>query len=98
VTRLLYFLILIDTSIRRVFVDNSMTRVTFWTGSNHGAAIIKVELLDWSPESRGLPDPRLYDFDAEKFHHGREIHQADTTGKFHETAGSRLGSKSGPST
>jgi streptogramin lyase len=35
-----------DTNIRRVFVDNSTTPVTFWTGSNHGAAIVKVEPLD----------------------------------------------------
>jgi streptogramin lyase len=34
------------TNIRRVFVDNSTTPVTFWVGSNHGAAIIKVEPLD----------------------------------------------------
>jgi hypothetical protein len=27
-----------DTNIRRVFVDNSTDPVTFWTGSNHGAA------------------------------------------------------------
>jgi streptogramin lyase len=35
-----------DTNIRRVFVDSSTTPVTFWTGSNHGAAIVKVEPLD----------------------------------------------------
>jgi virginiamycin B lyase len=34
------------TDIRRVFVDNSTTPVTFWVGSNHGASIIKVEPLD----------------------------------------------------
>ena len=34
------------TNIRRVFVDNSTNPVTFWTGSNHGAAIVKVEPLD----------------------------------------------------
>jgi virginiamycin B lyase len=34
------------TNIRRVFVDNSTTPVTFWTGSNHGASIIKLEPLD----------------------------------------------------
>ena len=34
------------TNIRRVFVDNSTTPVTFWTGSNHGASIVKVEPLD----------------------------------------------------
>ncbi len=36
-----------ETNIRRVFVDNSTTPVTFWTGSNHGAAIIKLEPLDY---------------------------------------------------
>jgi virginiamycin B lyase len=35
-----------DTNIRRVFIDNSTTPVTFWTGSNHGASIVKVEPLD----------------------------------------------------
>jgi streptogramin lyase len=34
------------TNIRRVFVDNSTTPVTFWAGSNHGASIIKLEPLD----------------------------------------------------
>jgi virginiamycin B lyase len=35
-----------DTNIRRVFVDESTNPVTFWTGSNHGASIVKVEPLD----------------------------------------------------
>ena len=34
------------TNIRRVFVDNTTTPVTFWIGSNHGASIIKLEPLD----------------------------------------------------
>jgi virginiamycin B lyase len=34
------------TNIRRVFVDNSTTPVTFWVGSNHGASVIKLEPLD----------------------------------------------------
>ncbi len=34
------------TNIRRVFVDNSTTPVTFWVGSNHGAAIYKLEPQD----------------------------------------------------
>jgi streptogramin lyase len=34
------------TNIRRVFVDNTTTPVTFWTGNNHGASIVKVEPLD----------------------------------------------------
>jgi streptogramin lyase len=35
-----------DTNIRRVHVDNTTTPVSFWTGSNHGASIVKVEPLD----------------------------------------------------
>lgn len=35
-----------STKVRRVFVDNSTTPVTFWAGSNHGASIIKLEPLD----------------------------------------------------
>jgi virginiamycin B lyase len=35
-----------STNIRRVFVDNSTTPVTFWVGSNHGANIIKLEPLN----------------------------------------------------
>ena len=35
-----------STNIRRVFVDNSTTPVSFWVGSNHGASIVKVEPLD----------------------------------------------------
>jgi virginiamycin B lyase len=34
------------TNIRRVFVDNSTTPVTFWVGSNHGASIVKLEPMD----------------------------------------------------
>ena len=34
------------TNIRRVFVQNSTTPVTFWVGNNHGASIVKVEPLD----------------------------------------------------
>ena len=34
------------TNIRRVWVDNSTPRVTFWVGSNHGASIVKLEPLD----------------------------------------------------
>ncbi len=34
------------TNIRRVFVDNSTSPVTFWVGSNHGASIVKLEPLD----------------------------------------------------
>jgi streptogramin lyase len=35
-----------DTNMRRMFVDNSTPRPTFWVGSNHGASIVKVEPLD----------------------------------------------------
>jgi virginiamycin B lyase len=35
-----------STNIRRVFVDNSTTPVTFWVGNNHGASVVKVEPLD----------------------------------------------------
>ena len=35
-----------EINIRRVFVDNSTTPVTFWVGSNHGASIIKIEPLE----------------------------------------------------
>jgi virginiamycin B lyase len=34
------------TNIRRVYVDNSTTPVTFWVGSNHGASVVKLEPLD----------------------------------------------------
>ena len=32
-----------QTNVRRVFVDNSTTPVTFWVGSNHAASIVKLE-------------------------------------------------------
>lgn len=34
-----------QTNIRRVFVDNSTTPVTFWVGNNEGASIVKLEPL-----------------------------------------------------
>jgi virginiamycin B lyase len=34
------------TNIRRVFVDDRTTPVTFWVGSNHGASIVRLEPLD----------------------------------------------------
>jgi virginiamycin B lyase len=34
------------TNIRRVYIDNSTTPVTFWVGSNHGASIVKLEPLE----------------------------------------------------
>ena len=35
-----------DVNVRSVDIDNSTTPVTFWTGSNHGAALVKVEPTD----------------------------------------------------
>jgi virginiamycin B lyase len=35
-----------ETNMRSLFIDNSTTPVTFWTGSNHRAALVKVEPLD----------------------------------------------------
>jgi len=35
-----------STNIRRVFVDNTTSPVTFWVGNNHGASIIKLEPQD----------------------------------------------------
>jgi streptogramin lyase len=35
-----------DTNMRTVFVDNSTTPVTFWVGSNHDHALVKVEPQD----------------------------------------------------
>jgi virginiamycin B lyase len=34
------------TNIRRVFVDNSTTPVSFWVGNNHAASIVKLEPLN----------------------------------------------------
>ena len=39
------YLLPAETNVRRVFVDNSTTPVTFWVGSNHGASIVKLEPL-----------------------------------------------------
>jgi len=35
-----------QTNVRRVYVDNTTTPVTFWVGSNHGASIVKLEPLE----------------------------------------------------
>jgi streptogramin lyase len=40
------YLLPTSTNIRRTFVDDSTTPVTFWAGSNHGHAIVKLEPLD----------------------------------------------------
>jgi virginiamycin B lyase len=44
--RFVEYLLPRETNIRRVFVDNSTTPVTFWVGSNHGASIIKLEPIE----------------------------------------------------
>ncbi len=44
--RFVEYLLPRETNIRRVFVDNSTSPVTFWVGSNHGASIVKLEPLD----------------------------------------------------
>jgi virginiamycin B lyase len=41
-----------QTNVRRVFVDNSTTPVTFWVGNNHGASIMKLEPIDENVQSR----------------------------------------------
>jgi virginiamycin B lyase len=40
------YLLPLHTNVRRVFVDNSTTPVTFWVGNNHGASIVKLQALD----------------------------------------------------
>jgi len=35
-----------DTNMRTVFLDNTTSPVTFWVGSNHAHALVKVEPLD----------------------------------------------------
>ncbi len=35
-----------QTNVRRIFVDNATTPVTFWAGNNHHASILKLEPLD----------------------------------------------------
>ncbi|MEE2638028.1 MAG: hypothetical protein VYE68_12440, partial [Acidobacteriota bacterium] len=41
-----YLLPRLGVNIRRVFVDDSTTPVTFWVGSNHGASIIALQTHD----------------------------------------------------
>jgi streptogramin lyase len=41
-----------QTNVRRVFVDNSTTPVTFWVGNNHGASIMKLEPIDENIQTR----------------------------------------------
>jgi streptogramin lyase len=35
-----------QTNVRRIFIDDTTTPVTFWAGNNHHAAIVKLEPLD----------------------------------------------------
>jgi hypothetical protein len=44
--RITEYLLPRSTNIRRVYVDSATTPPTFWTGSNHGASIVKMEPLD----------------------------------------------------
>ena len=44
--RTIEYLLPRQTNVRRVFVDNQTTPVTFWVGNNHGASIVKLEPLD----------------------------------------------------
>jgi streptogramin lyase len=44
--RFVEYLLPLQTNVRRVFVQNTTTPVTFWVGSNHGASIVKLEPLD----------------------------------------------------
>jgi streptogramin lyase len=41
-----------ETNIRKIFVDNTTTPVTFWAGNNHGASIVKLEAIDEPPSDR----------------------------------------------
>jgi len=43
--RFIEYLLPRQTNVRRVFVDNSTTPVTFWVGNNEGASIVKLEPL-----------------------------------------------------
>ena len=35
-----------STNIRRVFTDNSTNPPSLWVGSNHGASIVKIEVVN----------------------------------------------------
>jgi hypothetical protein len=36
-----------STNVRRVFVDDTTTPVTFWVGNNHHGNIVKLEPMDY---------------------------------------------------
>jgi imidazolonepropionase-like amidohydrolase/streptogramin lyase len=44
-----------STNVRRVFVDNRTTPVTFWVGNNHGASIVRLEPLDAASPAPSTP-------------------------------------------
>jgi imidazolonepropionase-like amidohydrolase len=44
-----------STNVRRVFVDNRTTPVSFWVGNNHGASIVKLEPLDAASPAPSAP-------------------------------------------
>src|SRR5207249_11561924 len=52
--RTIEYLLPRQTNVRRVFVDNQTTPVTFWVGNNHGASIVKLEPLDSDRKSTRL--------------------------------------------
>jgi len=45
-SRAVEYLLPHSTNIRRIFIDNTTTPVTFWAGNNHHAAIIKLEPVE----------------------------------------------------
>ncbi len=44
--KMIEYLLPRKTNVRRVWVDNRTTPVTFWVGNNHGASIVKLEPLE----------------------------------------------------
>jgi streptogramin lyase len=44
--RMIEYLLPRQTNVRRVWVDNRTTPVTFWVGNNHGASIVKLEPIE----------------------------------------------------
>ena len=58
--RFIEYLLPGHTNVRRVFVDNSTTPVTFWVGSNHAASIVKLETLDAGPRRPPADDDQRF--------------------------------------
>jgi streptogramin lyase len=57
--RFVEYLLPAHTNVRRVFVDNATTPVTFWVGSNHAASIVRLQPLDYGANaSSTLPGRR----------------------------------------